>query len=195
MNSNLEYVRTLCGETADAGQLLSDEELQALLGAHVLHVVTPQLASRLAASRVDYREVDRTGLLRLTLKRLATLPGHYYAGVGNWLDEGCRVLVNGEEYAPQSGDVVDTYTGRVVFATPPEPEAVVAVETYLVDLRAVLIAVLTLMRASRARLALRANLSGLSVDLTAVCQRLQAEIDELPLGMPASIATREDYPH
>ncbi len=195
MNSNLEYIRAFCGERGESDPLLSDEELKALLSVHVYHVLTAQLSRRLSVHGVDYSELDNAGLLRIKLKPLVNVTGTYYAGIGNWLDDAYTLEVEDVEYVPVPGDVVDTYSGRVIFATPPSQGAAVTVRTYLTDLRAVLIAVLKLVKASRARLSLRTNLSGVSVDLTSVCEQLQAEIEELSTDYANPIIPREDYPH
>jgi len=194
MNTNLEYIRVFCGERDETDPLFSDEELKALLSIHAQHEVTRALAQRLAENGVDYQELN-AGLLRIRLKRLANAEGAYYAGIGNWLDDAYALAVDGVSYAPSQDDVVDTYGGRVVFASPPAEDATVSVEIYLVDLRAALIELLGLVRAARARLSLRTNLSGMSMDLTKVCERLQAEIDQLSSSYRMPMALREDYPH
>ena len=194
MNTNLEYIRVFCGERDETDPLFSDEELKALLSIHVQHEVTKRLAQHLAENSVDYQELNE-GLLRIRLRRLANVDGAYYAGVGNWLDDAYALTIDGLSYDPSPDDIVDTYGGRVVFATPPAESATVTVETYLVDLRSVLVELLGLVRAARARLALRTNLSGMSIDLTKVCERLQAEIDQLSSGYRMPVPPREDYPH
>ncbi|MCD6283555.1 hypothetical protein J7J84_08185 [bacterium] len=194
MNTNLDYIRVFCGERDEADPLFSDEELKALLSIHAHHEVTQRLARHLAENSVDYQELD-AGLLRIRLRRLANVEGAYYAGVGNWLDDAYALAIDGVGYTPSPDDIVDTYGGRVVFATPPAEDATVIVETYLIDLRSVLVELLSLVRAARSRLALRTNLSGMSVDLTKVCERLQAEIDQLSSGYRMPVAPMEDYPH
>ncbi len=194
MNTNLEYIRAFCGERDESDPLLSDDELKALLSSHVHHVVRPLLARRLAENNVDYKELE-AGLLQIRLKPLANTGGEYYSGIGNWLDDAYAIEIDGAGYDPSPEDIVDTYSGRVVFATPPAEEAVVTVQTYLVDLRTVLVELLGLVRAARARLALRTNLSGMSVDLTRVCERLQAEIDQLSSGYRMPLSPNQDYPH
>jgi hypothetical protein len=194
MNTNLEYIRVFCGEREETDPLFSDEELKALLSIHAQHEVTTLLAQQLAENAVDYQELN-AGLLRMRLKRLANVDGAYYAGIGNWLDDAYVLTVDGVSYAPSQDDIVDTYGGRVVFAMPPAEDATVTVETYLVDLRSALVELLGLVRAARSRLALRTNLSGMSIDLTEVCERLQAEIDQLSSSYRMPVPLREDYPH
>jgi len=194
MNTNLEYIRVFCGERDETDPLFSDEELKALMSIHVQHEITKRLAQHLAENGVDYQELN-AGLLRIRLRRLANVDGAYYAGVGNWLDDAYALAIDGVSYAPTQEDIVDTYGGRVIFNMLSTEDVAVTVETYLVDLRSVLVELLDLVRAARARLALRTNLSGMSIDLTKVCERLQAEIDQLSSGYRMPVPLREDYPH
>lgn len=194
MNTNLEYIRVFCGEREETDPLFSDEEIKALLSIHAQHEVTKLLAQRLAENGVNYQELE-AGLLRIQLKRIANINGAYYAGIGSWLDDAYALAIDGESYSPSQDDVVDTYGGRLVFAIPPDEDATVTVETYLVDLRSVLVEILGLVRAARARMALRTNLSGMSIDLTKVCECLQTEIDQLSSSYRMPLPPREDYPH
>ncbi len=195
MNTNLEYIRTFLGESASSTPLLSDAELAAMISLSILRSIPPRAAMRLALRGVEWSQPSTDGLVRIRLCPLAHNPAEFHAGAGGWLDGAQTVRIGGETYEPAEGDVVDSYGGRVIFAQAPVSGSTVTVETYLIDLRAVLVEVLQLMRAAQARLSVRANLSGVGVDLTGVCARLQAEIDALTTGYELPFAPPEECPH
>jgi len=195
MKTNTDYIRTFLGDREEETPLFSDSEISALLLKHRIRRLTPQLASHLLARGADCSELDGAGLLRITLKRLANMAGSYDSGVGHWLEGSCAVSIDGVPYELAAGDEIDYVAGTVTLATPPAEEARVTVDTYLVDLKGVLAELLQILRSSRARLALKANLSGLSVDLTEISQRLEREIEELSTGYDMPHPAPEDYPH
>ena len=194
MNTNLDYVRTFLGERGNDDPLLTDTELSALMSLSIRRELPERLCARMAVQGVACTRVSADGLLRFTLRPLAHAPNEYHAGIGNWLDGACTIRVGDVSYEPAEGDVVDTYGGRVIFAQAPPPGAI-TVETYLIDLRAALIEVLRILKASHSRLSLKTNLAGMSVDLTGVCASIQAEIDALSTGYELPFAASEDFPH
>jgi hypothetical protein len=195
MNTNLEYIRTFLGESASSTPLLSDAELAAMMSLSILRSIPPRVAMRLALRGVEWSQPSADGLVRIRLRPLSHNPAEFHAGAGGWLDGAQTVRIGGEAYELAEGDVVDSFGGRVVFAQAPVSGSAVTVDTYLIDLRAVLVEVLQLMRAAQARLSVRANLSGVGVDLTSVCARLQAEIDALTTGYELPFSPPEEYPH
>ena len=194
MNTNLDYIRTFLGERGSSDPLLTDEELSALLSLSIRRELPEKIYARMAMQGVVWTRVSADGLLRFTLRPLAHAPTEYHAGIGNWLDGACAIRVGDVNYQPAEDDVVDTLGGRIIFAGPPPPGAV-TVETYLIDLRAVLVEVLRILKASHSRLSLRTNLAGMSVDLTGVCACLQAEINALSTGFELPFPASEDFPH
>jgi hypothetical protein len=195
MNTNLEYIRTFLGESASSTPLLSDAELSAMMSLSILRSIPPRVAMRLALQGVEWSQPSGDGLVRIRLRPLAHNPAEYHAGAGGWLDSAQTVCIGGEAFELAEGDIVDSYGGRVIFAQAPPSGSTVTVDTYFIDLRAVLVEVLQLMRAAQARLSVRANLSGVGVDLTSVCARLQAEIDALTTGYELPFSPPEEYPH
>ena len=194
MNTNLDYIRTFLGERGNDSPLLTDAELSALMSLSIRRELPERLCARMAAQGVACTRVSSDGLLRFTLKPLAHAPTEYHAGIGNWLDGACSIRIGDVSYEPAEGDVVDTFGGRIVFAETPPP-GVITAETYLIDLRAALIEVLRILKASHSRLSLKANLDGMSVDLTGICAGIQGEIDALATGYELPFAVSEDFPH
>ncbi len=194
MNTNLDYIRTFLGERSSESPLLADDELRALMSLSIRRELPERLGARMAMQGVACTRVSSDGLLRFTLKPLAHAQTEYHAGIGNWLDGAYAIRVGDVNYLPAEGDVVDTFGGRILFAQTPPP-GVVTVETYLIDLRAVLIEVLRIFKASHSRLSLKTNLAGISVDLTGICAGIQAEIDALSTGYELPFAVSEDFPH
>lgn len=194
MNTNLDYIRTFLGERGNDDPLLTDTELSALMSLSIRRELPERLCARMAVQGVACTRVTADGLLRFTLKPLAHAPTEYHAGIGNWFDGACAIRIGNVSYELAEGDVVDTFGGRVIFAQSPPP-GVVTVETYLIDLRAALIEVLRILKASHSRLSLKTNLAGMSVDLTGVCASIQAEIDALSTGYELPFAASEDFPH
>jgi hypothetical protein len=195
MNTNLEYIRTFLGERGSSNPLLSDAELSAMMSLAIRREVPQRLAIRMLLQGAEWAQLSSDGLLRLKLHLLSNAPAEYHAGIGNWLDGAYHIRIGDVSYQPAEGDTVDTYGGRIVFAQAPLAGSIVTVDTCLIDLRAVLVSVLELMRAAQARISLRASLSGMGVDLTSVCARLQAEIDALSTGYALPFTPSEDFPH
>jgi hypothetical protein len=195
MKTNTDYIRSFLGDREEETPLFSDAEISALLLKHLHRRITPRLSGHLAARGVDCTEVDNAGLLRITLRSLANMPGAYDSGVGHWLESSCAFRLDGTPYEPVAGDDIDYVSGTVTLETPPAEGARLTVDTYLVDIKVVLTELLQILRSSRARLALKANLSGVSIDLTEVSRRLKSEIEELGSGYEMPHPAQEDYPH
>jgi hypothetical protein len=194
MNTNLDYIRTFLGERGNEDPLLTDAELSALMSLSILLKLPERLCARMAMQGVACTRVSSDGLLRFTLKPLAHAPNEFHAGIGNWLDGACAIRIGSVSYEPAENDVIDSFGGRIIFAETPPPGAV-TVETYLIDLRAALIEVLCIIKASHSRLSLKTNLAGMSVDLTGICAGIQAEIDALSTGYELPFTASEDFPH
>ena len=200
MKTNLEYIRAFFGEREETAPLFSDDELTSLMKGHLTHVIASELARRLAAASVNYRVADDSGRLHITLNKLITgeiAPEYdeFYAGVGNWQDDAGTIYVNDMQHSLGAGEGVDYLHGSVGLAGPLPEGTVVAVETYLVDMRSVLIELTRILKASRARLAVRAQLAGLNVDLSQVSRRLEKEIEELSTSYELPFNLPEDFPH
>lgn len=195
MKTNTDYIRTFLGDHEEETPLFTDAEISALLLKHLHRRIAPRLANHLLARGVDCTEVDNAGLLRITLRPLANMPGAYDSGVGHWLESSCAFRVDGVIYELVEGDDIDYVAGTITLETPPAEGAKFTVDTYLVDIKGVLAELLQILRSSRARLALKANLAGLSVDLTEVSRRLKSEIEELSTGYEMPHPAPEDYPH
>ncbi len=198
MKTNLEYIRAFLGEKEDSNPLFSDAELQDLMKGHVIHSLDESLARRLSRAGVSYRIVDDCGLMRITLRELKNLAPptrEFYAGIGNWLDDSGKVFVNEFEHLLQPTESIDYLQGAVRFTTELPPDAKIEVEVYLLDIKGLLVKILEILKASSARLALRADLAGVSVDLSRITKSLEEEIEALTGSYELEISAWEDYPH
>ncbi len=198
MNTNIDYIRAFFGEKGDADVLFTDDELKQILKAHTIHLVDEALQEKLARAKVDYRLVDDSGLMRIRMKELKTSePGYveFYAGVGNWLDGSGKVFVNELEHILVQGEGIDFLHGLLKLASPLPEGATVEVETYLIDMKGVLLELLRVLRASRAKLALKAQLAGLSLDLSRCYRQIEKEIEVLSGSYELNISNQEEYPH
>ncbi|OPX22538.1 MAG: hypothetical protein B1H03_04150 [Planctomycetales bacterium 4484_113] len=198
MKTNLEYIRAFFGERGESEPLFTDDELQNIMNGHLVHRMTPALEKKLARENVEYSVVDDSCLLLLTLKREVRESEDievFYAGVGNWQDTAGKLEVGEEEHELAPGEFIDTLHGRVGLTGPLPGVTKVLMVTYLLDIRAVLIELTRILKASRARLAVKAQLAGLNVDLSQVSRRLEKEIEELSTSYELPFNLPEDFPH
>lgn len=198
MKTNLEYIRAFFGEREESEPLFSDDELVTIMKGHLIHQMTPSLARELARSGVSYRVADDTCFLLLTLKKdndVSPNLEEYYAGIGHWQDGATMLLISesGHELGP--GEAIDTLHGRVTLVGPVAEGAEVMALVHLVNMRAVLIELTRILKASRARLAVKAQLAGVNVDLSQVSRRLEEEIEELSTSYELPFDLPEDFPH
>jgi len=198
MKTNLEYIRAFLGEKGDSEPLFSDAEITDVMKGHIVHQIDDVLARKLSRSGVDYRVVDDTGLLRIKLKPLAAPPDdfvEFYAGVGNWLDNAGKVYLNDLFHYLLPTESIDYLHGILRLAAPLPPSPKVEVEVYLLDIKGTLIELLEILRSSRAKLAIKAGLAGVDVDLSQVQARIDKEIQALMGSYEIEIIPWEDYPH
>jgi len=198
MKTNLEYIRAFLGEKGDSEPLFSDAEITDVMNGHLIHQIDLALARKLSRSGVDYKVVDDTGLLRIKLKRLATAPDgfvEFYAGVGNWQDNAGNVYLNDLFHYLRPTESIDYLHGILRLSAPLPPSPKVEVEVYLLDIKGVLIELLEILRSSRAKLAIKAGLAGVEVDLSQVQAQIEKEIQALMGSYELEIIPWEDYPH
>lgn len=198
MKTNLEYIRAFFGEREEDKPLFTDEELTSIMKGHVIHQMDEMLLRKLSKLGVNYRVLDDTGLLRIRLKELKTSDPsrkEFYAGVGNWLDGAGRLYVNEFEHILDPSESVDYLHGIVSFSGQMPENPKVEAEVYLIDLKGVLIELLRIIKASRAKLALKAELAGVSVDLSKISNAIERELESLEGSYELELSVCEDYPH
>jgi len=187
-----EYLRKVIGDTDADGRIFTDAELDTILKCAIVY---PPNDSRDPFAIHRAVETGTGGWRKLTLSPRDGARTMYFSEVGGWLDSFTSVEVNGEAYALEPGDAIDHVAGEVTFATPRGASDVVAVRTFIVNVRRAIYEAMTAMAASEAKLAVRAGLDGFQLDLSLLADSIRAQAKEYLGELDVPITGDFGYPH